>query len=85
MEHYWGAKAILERIGLKNAKRLPFLIKKYHLPAYRRRLPGKARIPYYSNSEMILRWELSKAQLVREALLSKEEELREKKKYAYSK
>lgn len=74
MIHYWGAKAIVERLGLKDARRLPVLIKRQSLPAYRRRMPGKARTPYYSNSDLILRWEMAKAMAEREHLIAKTEE-----------
>ena len=71
MNHYWGAKEIVKRLGLKDARRLPALIQRQFLPAYRRRMPGKARTPYYSNSELILRWELAKAMAERERLVAK--------------
>jgi hypothetical protein len=71
MQHYWGAKAICERLGLKDHRRLPILITRNSLPAYRRRMPGKAIAPYYSNSDLIARWELAKALDERERLLAK--------------
>lgn len=69
-EHYWGAKAIVQRLGLKSPARLPDLIKHQSFPAYRRRLPGRSTSPYYSNSDLVLRWELSKASHYREQLLA---------------
>ena len=79
MDHYWGAKAIVERLGLKDARRLPVLITRQSIPAYRRKMPGKARVPYYSNSDLILRWELAEAMAERERLIAKQEEKEEMK------
>lgn len=79
MNHYWGAKAIVERLGLKDARRLPALIRRQSLPAYRRRMPGKARTPYYSNSDLILRWELANAMAERERLMAQQQEKEERK------
>jgi hypothetical protein len=74
MTHYWGAKAICDRIGYRNTSRLPELIIKYHVPAYKRHHPFKRMLTvYYSNEEMLSRWDLARAQHVREDLIAKQE------------
>ena len=73
MTHYWGAKAIVERIGLRDATRLPHLIKQCGLPAFLRRTPGHLRSCYYANESMITAWELAKGLQYRQILLAKED------------
>ena len=74
MQHYWAAKAICDRIGYRCSARLPDLIIRYHLPAFRRRHPEKHHITvYYSNSEMLSKWEIARAQQSREALIAKQQ------------
>ena len=68
--HYWGAQAILERIGYSKRSLLPDLIAKYGLPVYLRKRAGPLRPCYYSNEAMILSWELSRASLQREQLVA---------------
>lgn len=71
---YWGAKAIMERIGLKDSRRLPFWIKKYALPAFPRYDPTSPcrRRCYYSDEIMLQRWLHAYASAYREQLLAKE-------------
>lgn len=73
---YWGAKAILARFGLKDPRRLPYLIRTQGIPAYLRRKPGARRgAPYYYMSEnMATAYELSRARQFREQLKAKYEE-----------
>ena len=44
-EHYWGAKAIMARIGLRDHRRLPYWIRRHSLPAFLRRDPFHPGIP----------------------------------------
>lgn len=74
MTHYWGAKAIVERIGLRDATRLPSLIKRWGLPAFLRRAPGHLRNTYYSSESAITAWEIARCLQHRQILLAKEEE-----------
>ncbi len=60
MTHYGGAKAIVERIGLCDATRLPYLIKRGGLPAFLRRDPGHTRNTYYMSENMVTVWEIAK-------------------------
>lgn len=73
MTHYWGAKAIVERIGLRDATRLPHLIKRWGLPAFLRRTPGHCRNTYYSSESAITAWEIARGLQHRQILLAKEE------------
>lgn len=79
MTHYWGAKAIVERIGLRDTRRLPFLIKRFGLPAFLRRTPGKLRSCYYTSEAAITAWELARGMQQREILLAKDEERTQRK------
>lgn len=86
MTHYWGAKAICDRIGYRKPGRLPELIIRYQLPAYKRPHPKKHCIPtYYSNEAMLSKWDLARAQSYRDELLAKQERKKlaaaEKEKY----
>jgi hypothetical protein len=73
MTHYWGAKAIVERIGLRDARRLPFLIKRFGLPAFLRRAPGHCRNTYYISESAVTTWEIARGMQYRETLLAKEQ------------
>ena len=79
MQHYWGAKAIVERVGLRDTRRLPFLIKRFGLPAFLRRSPGKLRSCYYTSESAITAWELARGMQQRETLLAKDEERAERR------
>lgn len=86
MQHYWGAQEICTRIGYGSPGRLPEFIIRYQLPCYLRRHPKKPHLTvYYSNSEMLSKWELAKAQRNREALIERTrvraEQKAERKKY----
>lgn len=74
MTHYWGAKAIVERIGLRDPRRLPFLIKRWGLPAFLRRAPGHCRNTYYTSESAVTAWEITMSKQYRETLLAKERE-----------
>ena len=71
---YWGAKAIVERIGLRDSRRLPFLIKRWGLRAFLRRAPGHCRSCYCVSESAVTAWELAGAMQYRETLLAKEQE-----------
>ena len=74
MQHYWGAKAICDRIAYRSPSRLPELIVRYHIPVYLRRHPEKHHLTvYYSNSEMLSKWEIARAQRSREQLIEKQQ------------
>jgi hypothetical protein len=73
MTHYWGAKAIVQRIGLRDATRLPHLIKRWGLPAFLRRAPGHLRNTYYISESAITAWEIARGMQHRQILLAKEE------------
>lgn len=73
MQHYWGAKAICDRIGYRSPSRLPELIIRFHIPAYLRRHPEKHQLTvYYSNSDMLSKWEIARAAHSREQLIEKQ-------------
>jgi hypothetical protein len=74
MTHYWGAKAIVQRIGLRDARRVPYLIKRFGLPAFLRRAPGHCRNTYYISESAVTTWEIARGMQYRETLLAKEQE-----------
>lgn len=75
MQHYWGAKAICDRIGYRCSNRLPDLIIRYHVPAYKRHHPHKhCIVVYYSNEELLSKWDLARAQHDREKLIADREQ-----------
>ena len=80
MEHYWGAKAICDRIGYRSSNNLNTLILKYHIPAYKRHHPLKRHLTvYYSNEAMLTKWDLTRAQQARERLIAEHELRREQR------
>jgi len=72
MTHYFGAKAIVQRLGLKDHRRLPQLIRKWGLPAFPRRQPGHPGLRYYASESMLVAWELTQAKKCYEDLIAKE-------------
>jgi len=76
--HYWGAKAIMARIGLKDHRCLPYWIQKHCLPAFLRRDPPHPRNTYYTSERLILLWELTFAKHYREELVAKDEARRQR-------
>jgi hypothetical protein len=87
MQHYWGAKAICERLGYKAASRLPDLITRYRIPAYLRRGPNH-KYTYYSNEVLLGKWELTRAQdqyeRIKARQTAKQEAEERKSTYAFS-
>ncbi len=73
MELYWGAAAIVKRIGLRDPRRVPYLIKRWGLPAFLRRDPGHPRNTYYASESMLATWEIARAMHYRESLTRKSE------------
>ena len=71
MTHYWGAKAICERIGLKDPHSLQRLIDLQAFPAYPRRVPGRAHSCLYADEAMILAWSLAKAHNYRQVSIAR--------------
>lgn len=64
MTHYFGAKAICERIGYKHPSSLYDLKRKVGVPCYIRRDPRNTRRRIqYASEAMILAWELARARL----------------------
>jgi hypothetical protein len=62
MIHYWGAQAIVQRIGLRNSDRISKLIRNTGLPAFYRRDPKRPCCKtYYSDEAMITAWLLQRA------------------------
>jgi hypothetical protein len=83
MQHYFGAQAIVKRLGLKCASRLPELKLRLGVPCFLRSDP---RCPwrrlYYSSESMIAAWELAKAKADNERLRTEQEAKTEAKKSA---
>jgi hypothetical protein len=64
MQHYWGRKAICQRLDIRSPQTLNRLIAFESFPCYpkvRRCANGRNQPVLYSNSELILAWELAKA------------------------
>jgi hypothetical protein len=84
MHHYWGAKAIVQRLGLKGADRLPHLKLRFGVPCFLRSDP---RCPwrrlYYASESMIAAWELAKAKADNERLRAELEAKAEAKKMGF--
>ena len=78
MLHYWGAEAICERLGLspRASKRLPDYIKRYGVPAYKRKHGHRLVREYYASEGSIQAYELSRAKLYREELIAQDERKR---------
>ena len=74
MEHYWGAKAIVQRLGYRDHRHLATLKLKHDLPAFLRPDP---RCPwrrlYYSNESLLTLWELAKSKADTERLWAEQE------------
>lgn len=71
MKHYWGAKAIMERLDLRSTTSLYRYIRKLHLPVYLRL--AKRFHPWqpmmYTNEHLISSWELAQSETHRENLI----------------
>ena len=66
MEHYWGAQAITERLGLRNLKSFHRYYARGWVFAFKRRDPrNPRRIMWYSNSDLMARCELIRCQYER--------------------
>lgn len=75
MTHYWGAKAIVKRLGLRAANRLPELIRRDGVPCFLRSDPRCPwRHTYYASESMITAWELSRGMANRERLRREQDE-----------
>jgi len=79
MTHYWGAKAIVERLGYKNPSSLYDLKRRVGAPCYIRADPrNPRRRMQYASEAMILAWELARSRLDTDRLdRLKEEKVRE--------
>ncbi len=75
MEHYFGARSIMGRIGYRDHRRLPWIIRQTALPVYRRPDPKHTfRWVYYASESMIQLWETARAKCCYEELKAKEDE-----------
>jgi hypothetical protein len=70
MQHYWGAKAILERVGFSptSFSRFPQLKRDHQIPGFMRRKPKSFRTMYYASEAMIIGWEMAKSKQCHEQL-----------------
>ena len=68
MIHYWGAKAICERLGFKSAHKLKQFINRYQLPVFPRRHGKRPEKVYYSSESALTAWEIAKGIEYRQAL-----------------
>ena len=71
VKQYWGAAAIMERIGYSRGSRpnLPEIIEREGVPVKRRRKPGTFCHTYYTDEDLIQRWQLAQAKLYRDHIL----------------
>ena len=70
MQHYWGARAIMQRLDLKSYQTLYRQIRQYGLPVYLRVNPkAPIRRALYSNEALLCAWELSMCKDYRERLI----------------
>lgn len=72
MQHYWGAKAILSRVGFSptSFSRFPQLKVDHQIPGFLRRKPKTFRTMYYASEAMILGWEMTKAKQCHEQMVA---------------
>ena len=55
LKHFWGARAIAQRLGYRNEKSFLLAWKQGRAPAFRRRDPKNSRrVLWYSNENLIL-------------------------------
>jgi hypothetical protein len=76
-QHYWGAKAILVRLGWKpgTSTRFKEIVRRHAIPTWRRVDPrNKFKRTYYSSESALVAWEFANARLYREFLLAEQEE-----------
>jgi len=75
MTHYFGAKAILTRLGYKSLKILYRLKMDHGLPCYLKADPrNPRRRMYYASEQMLLAWELAMSTVDRNRLQAKRDE-----------
>lgn len=90
MTHYWGAKAIAERLGYRSTTYLSKAIRKYKIPVYLRRSKECPSVDcFYTNDYLLGLWELDKAKDAVERMISSSEAKKAQKqavkRYAFSK
>ena len=74
MTHFWGAKAITERLGLRNVKSFYYAFQQGRVFAFKRADPrNPCRRVWYSNSDLIGRCELAQVRLQLNQCLAKKE------------
>lgn len=74
MTHFWGAQAIVERLGLKNVKSFYLAFAQGKAFAFKRAAPrNPCRRIWYSNSDLIGRCELAQVRLQLNQILAKKD------------
>ncbi len=63
MREYWGLKEIATRMGWANVKTPIAKLKNEGFPMFRRRRGSRPGLYWYSNSELVARWELARVEL----------------------
>jgi hypothetical protein len=70
MQHYWGSRAIMARLGFGSENTLYRYIRKLGLPVYKRVHPkSPIRTLLYTNETLLLQWELTMCKSYRERLI----------------
>ncbi len=72
MKELWGLKSICDYMGWKNPRTPVRALKREGFLMLRRRRGSPPRPIWYSNSDLIRAWMISKAQMDREMLLERE-------------
>ena len=72
--HYWGAEAIVVRLGWQpsTGRHLLELRRRHGIPCWKRKMPSHPRLTYYASEAMLLSWELSNAKLDFERLIARD-------------
>ncbi len=74
MKHLWGLKAIAAHVGWKDPRAPLRAMQKEGFLMLRRRKGGHPRTLWYSNSDLVKAWMISKAQMDREWLLERDKQ-----------
>ncbi len=72
MKHLWGRRAIADYMGWRDPRTPLQAMKREGLLMFRRRRGSHGRVVWYSNSDLIKAWMISRAQMDRERLLGRE-------------
>ena len=71
MIHYWGAKAICDRLAFRSPSKLKQFIDRHNLPVFLRKHGSRPEKIYYSSESALTAWELAKGLEYRLMLRSK--------------